>query len=330
MNGMMQAAFMFLMITFLMIAELGLNYFITQDTMVSSSLVEIIKNLIEQGIIVVLAGPLLSILFGKLIRMNDLDISRVYNESVIKIYYSLVVFVNCLMLLKFASLENNANIYVNNIYFNRIIMWGLSIFGTWFGIGFGCKGRINETEENERRSKRKISKKEIGQYWIPLIVILIIMIIGYLLICATDEAAYMTILSIYWYLGYIVLCIGITMIVYARINKPSKRKSDKKLVKAIQLVSDNESCIEGKYRYLNYLLFNEDGKKELVIKARNVVWEENEDRVREKLGEKRIPVQAFDYGECRDLLRKTVKEQTNFIREGFEECKDIAERKMRM
>lgn len=80
-DSFMQAVIMFYMITVAMVVEMGINQGQLLIFNPVSWQLRLLSQLIDAGLIVALMLPLLSILFGKLIRTFDMDLSTSYSEK---------------------------------------------------------------------------------------------------------------------------------------------------------------------------------------------------------------------------------------------------------
>lgn len=163
----MQAFMMFFMITVTMALEMSINQWQLLTFNPVSWQLRLLSQLIDAGLIVALMLPLLSIMFGKWVRGFDMDLCTVYSEKVIKIYYSLVAAANCIWYLSMVGLNIMNDSMENRSILSRVIIWMLNILGTWMGIGFHCKGRIDEEIEYDYKSREVLSWKEHVKYGIP-------------------------------------------------------------------------------------------------------------------------------------------------------------------
>lgn len=326
-NSFIQAFMMFFIITTAMVLEMYINQRQLQYNPVSWQL-RLLSQLIDAGILVALMLPLLSSLFGKWIRAFDMDLCTVYSENVIKIYYSLAVVVNCIWYLMMAGPNIMNDSVENRSILSRVIIWMLNILGTWMGIGFHCKGRIDEEIEYDYKSKEVLTWKEYVKYGIPFGLAFIVNCV--LLVVQALNLKVMMILGGYCYaivlsglFGMMCALIGCNII-----ESPSEKRSNRKLVGAVKRANAGK-CVNGRYQSIKYNLMNEEGEKYLKIQKRNVIWMGNEAEVNRMFVERKIPMEKFDYILCKDYLGELIKEQRQFIQEGYATCRENAYKRMR-
>ena len=90
---------MFATISVVMVIEMLINQFLLTKWIPEEEGTKLVKELINSGVVIAGLLPLSSLLFGRWIRNFDMDLCSIYSEKIIKIYYSLVVLVNCALYL---------------------------------------------------------------------------------------------------------------------------------------------------------------------------------------------------------------------------------------
>ena len=326
-NRIEQAMLMFISITSVMVFEIIINQLQLNIWKDSIGWRKIVSELLDAGLLVAFVIPLLSVIFAKWVEMRDLDLSGAYSEQFMKVYFSVVTITNCVWYTYMLSIKPIGGELIEGNLFSRIIIWGLNVFGTWFGIGFHCKGRIEKEKENIRKSTKKKDWKAVGKYSIPFVgtyVFFLLLLWSEVIWLEKAEKIIWSFCGIMMVAFIVVFVVGL---VYMGITVPSKRRSIRILVRNINRKHQRE-CVEGKYGKIHYSLVEENNEKYILIHPRNVIWEGHEEEVQDKLGEKEIPVDKFDYRECRKLLYDIMKQQREFVKECFDKCKETVEEQL--
>ena len=327
-NSFVQAFGMFFMITATMALEMSINQLQLLLFSPVSWRLRLLSQLIDEGLIVALLLPLLSILFEKWIRGFDMDLSAVYSEKVIKICYSLAIITNCIWYLYMIGPNIINDSLESRSILSRVIIWMLSVFGAWMGIGFHCKGRIDEEIECDYKSREVLTWKEHVEYGIPFG-------LAFIVNCVVLVVQTLNTKMILNYIGdcYIIVMSGLVgmlcaVIGYRCIEIPSEKKSNRKLSKALKRAV-TEKSVEGRYQSVRYKLVNEGEKKYLEIQKKNVIWEGHEEEVENMFGERRLSIEQFEYFFCQKYLRDLLKEQREFIQKGYTTCRDNTHKQIR-
>ena len=136
-----------------------------------SFLILLFKMFVKNGLLIPFICILMSYYFGRAIEYFNLDYSEFYSCNIVKIYFSFLILGACI---KMMCLIYNSPEDVE-FFITRLLMWIITVIGTWLGIGYGCEGRIER--ERKKRSliekKEKYSKKEFIQFWAPIFIILL-------------------------------------------------------------------------------------------------------------------------------------------------------------
>lgn len=327
-DSFMQAVIMFYMITVAMVVEMGINQGQLLIFNPVSWQLRLLSQLIDAGLIVALMLPLLSILFGKLIRTFDMDLSTSYSEKIIKVYFSLVAAANCIWYLSMIGPNiMNDNLENRNIL-SRVIIWILNILGTWMGIGFHCKSRIDEEIEYDYKSRESLTWKEYMKYGIPFGV-------AFILNCALLVVQSLKLKIVLRFCGYcyIIVMVGLLGMLCVAIGckiieNPSEKKSSKKLIGAIKRANAGK-CVEGRYRSIKYKLVNEERSRYLEIQKKNVIWEGHASEVENLFGKRKVPMEKFEYINCRDYLGTLFENRRKYIQDGYATCRKNTQQKIR-
>lgn len=312
---------MFFFITMVMVIELSINqwnllYFNPIDWRL-----KLLSRAIDGGMLVAIALPILSILFGKWITGFNLDLCKGYSVNTVKIYYSIAIIANCIWFLLMIGPDiRNDNPEVQSIL-NRIIIWMLNVGGTWAGIGFRCEGRILEELKNIRKSKEKKTAKDLVAYSVPYAIAFVLNCL--LLFVQSFKVKWMKEMFISTYC--IIMSGLLGMLIYVWLMKcveyPSEKRSNRKLAKAISRVNDGK-MVDGRYQTIKYSLINEGTKKFLLIHERNVIWLGHDEIVASYFGERKELVDKFDYEECKKYLVKLREDRKECVRKGYISCEE--------
>lgn len=323
-----QAFMMFFIITIAMAMEMSINQWQLTLFDRTNIIQRLISQLLDSGLVIAILLPVLSGLFGKWIKEFDLDVCSIYSENFIKGYYSMAVGVNCIWYLYMLGPDWLFESTDSQIILSRVIIWSLSIFGTWFGIGFHCKSRIDEDLESIHNSKVVIEWKEMIEFRVPFYIAFLVN----LFLLAVQASKSLIVLEIFNFCYTIIMCILLGMllavIICKKIEIPSKEKSNKRLIKAVgKMVASTRS--KGRYRSIKYELEIEEDKKYLVIQKRNVIWEGHEEDVSKLFEKKKIPLKEFDKDLCEEYIINLLKDQTRFIQDNLEMCRDNVMKQIR-
>ena len=317
----MYAFGMFFIITMVMAIELSINQWNLHCFNPSDWWWKLLRRAIDGGLLVALALPLMSVLFGKWIIGYNIDLCKGYSINAVKIYYSIAIVANCIWFLAMAGSDIiNDNPEAQSIL-NRVIIWLLSVGGTWAGIGFHCEGRITEELKNIKRSKEKKTAKEILVYSIPFAIAFVVNCLLLLVQTFDIKSMQVVFFSVYCIVmsGLIGMLVSVWILKY--IEYPSERRSNRQLAKAISQVDEKE-VVKGRYQTIQYSLINQKSQKCLLIHERTVKWLGHEGEVSGCFGERKEPVEKFDYEECKKYLAKLREERRECIQKGYISCEE--------
>lgn len=317
----MYAFAMFFIITMVMVLELTINQWQLVNFNSNEWWLKFLSRAVDGGLLVSIALPILSIVFGKWVIEFNLDLCSEYSINVVKIYYSLSIFANCMWFLVMSrSRIVNDDPGVQSIL-NRVIIWMLNVGGTWAGIGFHCEGRISEELKNIKRSKEKRRGREVLIYSIPFVIAFVINCL--LLLMQTFEIKLLQ--NIFMVIYTVVMSGLIGMLISAwglnYIKYPSEKRSNRKLAKVISRMNEAKLVSE-RYQTIQYSLVNEDSKKYMLIHKRNVIWSGHENEISSCLGENKIPLENFEYEECRNYLTQFIANRRDCVQKCYVFCKE--------
>lgn len=318
---------MFTMIFMVMMLELLLDLWGLQECKSDDWRLRLLCMIIDGGLLIAIALPLLSKVFAGWIKGFNLDLCSEYNSDVIKKYYSCSILFDCIWLVILFWDELKIDNLEVHVVISRVIIWVISVVGTWVGIGYKCEGRIDEEVKKCQTSKNKINRKYMFKYILPLI-------IGFIFNCIFFMGEIFEIEYMKWVLRgiYCIVMSGMVGMFIAvlwlnHMECYSERRSKKELVKAIQKIS-SEYCVQRYYKTIQYKLVNDEKEKYILICEKNVIWNKHEAEVEKYFGQKKESVETFDYMVCSDYLEKLWKSRREFIRKGFELCEDDAKKQL--
>ena len=312
---------MFTIIFMIMMFELLLDLWVLQEFQSDDWRSRLLCMLIDGGILIAIALPVLSKVFAGWIKGFNLDLCNEYNSDVIKKYYSCSILFDCIWLLILFWNELRSDNLEVHVVISRVLIWIISVMGTWAGIGFKCEGRIDDEVKNYHISKNEIDCKYVLEYIRPLI-------IGFIFICFFSMGVILEIEFMKWLLWgiYSIVMSGMVgmFIAVLWLNHKecySERRSKKELARAIKKIS-SEHCVQGYYKTIQYALVNGKNEKYILIYEKNVIWDKHENEVEGYFGRRQERVEVFDYMRCSHYLENLWKSRREFIRKGFELCEN--------
>lgn len=332
----LQLAFsMFASITCVMAFELILNQVQLEQWKSATGFLKLLRELLNAGVGIAILLPLLSILFGKWVRKFDLDLSDEYSENAVKVYYSLVILLNCVFYLCMMGKNIMDGTAESQNIFGRVMVWLLNVFGTWVGIGFHCKGRIDEEIENIILSKKKEksveAKKRIIMHMVLYGSVFIFCGILLLLPLIAPDVYNGLVKSI----SIVVYSFAISMFFVAIIGIcctcPSVKHSDRILAKTVNKINNSGlESIKDRYRYgrLQYAFVILEGEKYIKVYKREVYWKGHEKEIKDVFGEIDLPVDDFEYKSCKKCLTNVLENQRDFIKKNNVVCKKEKEKEL--
>ncbi len=326
-DSFMYAFGMFFIITMVMALELSINqwnllYFNPADWWS-----KFLSRAIDGGVLVAIALPLLSILFSKWIMGYNLDLCNGYSINAVKIYYSIVIVANCIWFLVMAGPGIVNDSPEAQSILNRVIIWMLNVGGTWAGIGFHCEGRISEELKNIKKSKEKKNIKEALVYSLPFATAFIANCC--LLLVQTLDVKWMQEMFslIYWIVMSGLVGMLLSVWIMKCIEYPSERRSNRKLAKAISQMN-NKNIVNERYQTIQYSLLNEETQRYLLIHERNVIWLGHEEEISSCFGERKEPVEKFNYEECKEYLARLREDRRECVRKGYISCEEDVKKQL--
>jgi len=139
--------------------------YISSAPFISYKTADIVIQLLVNGVLIPGLCALVSWIFGHMIKQSNFDYLRLYSTDVPKAILSVLTVIICIRLLGFRySVESEDDYFV----LARILMWTISVIGTWFGFGFGCESRVDRKRKKEKSSDISLKMKLL--FWGPIII----------------------------------------------------------------------------------------------------------------------------------------------------------------
>ncbi|MBE5839572.1 hypothetical protein [Butyrivibrio sp.] len=271
-----------------------------------------LSKFVENGFLIPGICVIASWIFNYASKENNLQYLKHYSNLVSKVCFSVAVVAGCIFF--FATVYPYIGTGDDEVDFimNRIFMWFIAVFGTWFSFGFGCNKQIDEKNDGNLCGT-KMNKKELLKFWMPIAFSLLILI---------------TILAISYYgilnqyllpiclISLSFVCGG--MIVFMTNSYPSQNKSEKIYRKAVE---DYKNGVKKKYNYgrISYTFLNENtleiGYKKVVYKGH-----EHDEDFEELFNVTRI--EGEDYSRIHEELKRLDGDQRAYISQAFQACLD--------
>ena len=272
-----------------------------------------LKVLLDNGFIIPIYCIVLSRIFEGLIEALYLDYLEFYSPLVSKICFSFMVIAVCVKML-----VSNKLLQIDTADYSlvcEIMMWVLSILGTWFGFGFNCEGRIERENRKRRDIRNNVSAKDKISFWFPIgiaIAISCALIFSDLVIVDLSHILYFLTFD-----GSLIIFALISLGIVNSKLAPNVKKSKRNFDRFVKM--DRRGLEpKGQYGRMKYSL---KGRK-LVIDSVEVKYDECDEKERKELkrlfGYHEEPV--TDYDECLNFLEKRNKDQNDFIKECREKC----------
>ena len=295
--------------------ECILSNFLLNNFKFESIIGKFAKLFIANGLGILIFSVILSRIFEIMVEKLNLDYFEFYSDLIAKVCFSVLVLAVC-----FAFMYKLKDMEVNyEFWMNRVWMWLITVLGTWFGFGFGCKGRI-ERENKIRRNLFELNvKKNIIKFWIPIIWPLIVCILILFLICVCDEETIIVFEKYILYVTLIFVSVGlITLGVCRSVYNPSEDKSKNNFYKLINKSKKNKIV----YKYFGRNRCHiENGF--LNIDEISIIYpghENDEDFVNlfGKIDD--YEINTSNYDETLDFLKKRNENQNEYIKKAYESC----------
>ena len=277
--------------------------------------------LINNGFLIIIISPILSILLEKQIEAFNLDYLDKYSETVSKVIFSVIIIFFCFEILFNLNLllyRDDSNVFI----LNRVVMWLMLVLGTWIGIGFKCDGRINRENKVIQRAKTKFFSRDNIYFWSP--------IVGYLAIfCVLIHISIRNYNSFWNYMGIGSIIFGISVfLLLVCINvfiEPSAERSRRKLYVLANKVCENQLRVSGRFHKMKYSL----DKNFIYIDEIKIKYQGHENDLYFK---ELFDAKKYKYESPEDLtnfMMDRSNRQVEYIRSAFQSCKE-EQRKLRM
>ena len=312
----------FVFFIFIFVVEYMLSVIFINNVEMSSFLIKLVIKIIENGLLIPFFSGLLSKFFGITVEKLDLDYSEYYNDKIAKICFSILVSVGSIAFMYIMYLTGEENDY----FVNRVLMWFLTVVGTWIGWGFGCKGRIERENQKRKNISKIIDKRKIFKFWVPIIWPLIMCILILACCCFFNEN---TLLQIEKYLiifAAVFIISGLTTLyIGKRIINPSEKKSINDFYTLLKNYK-NGKIIKRHFGWNKYWI--ENGVLKIEAISISYPGHENDKEFCElfnKIDDHKVNIEKYD--DIIEFLRNRNSAQKNYIKKGFEDCLDNMRKK---
>lgn len=123
---------------------------------ISGWVIFFILKALENGFLIPIFVHISSLVFGRIVKKLGLIYLYTYSENVPKSCFTLLTLLLTCRLLMF--MEWDGDIEEIGFVIVRIMMWWMTIYGTWRGFGFGCNVTFEEDDKNpeEKKEREKI------------------------------------------------------------------------------------------------------------------------------------------------------------------------------
>lgn len=263
------------------------------------------KTFVSNGLLIPILCMINSIFFGLIIEFLKFDYLELYTNLVSKVCFSImIVFASIKMI--FVLLSDPQDVDVN-FYISRSLMWILTVFGTWFGIGFRCEGRFIR-EKNKLLQKEKIEKygkKAYFDFWLPIV---LFMILGGIILVFIDVSS-IVLFSFVIMFSFIAATI-IMIIIYKLVFNPPIFISKNNIIKLLNKKKN-------KAHFCRFICTVDN--ELLKVKNCKVIYEnhENDKDFKELFKDFTIPIEInddiIDTEKIITELENRIKHQNNYI-----------------
>ena len=280
----------------------------------------VLKKFLENGLLIPLLSAIVSYVFAKKIESLNMQYLRLYSVTVPKVCFSVLVVSFCLVVWFFIipkDAEGDAQV---EFLINRILMWLLTVLGTWVGFGFACGGSLEKDNKLISDNNKGVFGKEKLKFWIPIILALLLCDV-FIFVSVTEIFGTVEILVAAFGFAFLTSGLISAYLIKRKIN-PSHRRSLKLFLKARNNLEKGIPAL-GQYGKVEYELFD----KELKIKPRTVIYEghQNDDDFKNLFAGPTI--EFSDFNEALKKLKELNKAQRDYIQKGFDDCVEIEKQK---
>lgn len=279
----------------------------------------LIFSILDGGFVVTIAFVIVSVILRKYIEAFNLDLSEIYSVDLIKMQASIVIIITSIYIFMQArGYIKRGEIEIAKPLIQRVVLLGLYVFGTWFGLGYKCEGRL--AKKNKTKKKNTINVKMILHYnfYISIGSIVCIILIGGIALKA-EQADKIIIM----FFALLIIFMSAMLIGAYTERYPNENDSNIILVNAIKLMN-NEECVRRYYCSVEYSLSRKADKECLIIHRRNVKYDKEYSKKESDdiFDKKEFPLKnGFKIEELEKLLNKTRDDRCNFIRKEREKSK---------
>ncbi len=228
-----------------------------------------IRKFIENGILIPFICILVSKVFFKAIKKNNLDYTDNYTENLAKscmmvltIILSVALYIKCLSMMEYDK--------ETDFFLNRVLMWLITAIGTKYGFGFRCEKRIKEGNGFFERLVIALKKmiEDIKKNY-PIYISFAICLVIIILVDKSEDFFVEAILS---FSGMFVV-LGLLLSEYIdRFIRPTEKNGKKRFDKVIEKY-ENSKLIVGRLGRMKYGIKN----NQIIIEKLDIKFDGHEE-----------------------------------------------------
>lgn len=287
-----------------------------------SGYLHLIKKFLENGLLIPFLSALVSYLFKIKVESLHMQYLKLYSETVPKVCFSVLVVSFCIVVQFLIIPHSEGNQAQVEFWLNRILMWIITVIGTWVGFGFACKESTEIDNQLIRDNNNGIFWREKIKFWIPILAALMFCDV-ILFVAASKLAGVFAVIVTVFAFAFLVSGLLSAFFIKRKIN-PSPRRSLKLFLKARNNLGEGIPA-NGQYGRVQYELF----ENELRIKPREVIYEGHQDDEAFKALFGGPTIKFNDFREAFEKLEELDKAQKEYIQKGFDDCVEIERKKKR-
>lgn len=317
------SAILYFLVTGVLLLDLYCGLKVSATNEESQLLDVVISRLVIGGILLFVLMFIASIITMVLLYRFDMDYGKGFDANAIKFIYSAIIFIDIvvfiILILKYEM--SDATICI----VDRIVMWIITVAGTWGGIGFCWKNRLIREKEKNRKIyetteiKKKKAQEKWNYIWPKAATIIAIGIMMCILATGIPLAVKLVfqIEMMVMILSIVVFC---EFLICKFISNPGKWHSDLIVEGAVKRCVNDKEPKTFCYRAIRYQLL----KDKVHIFARNVKYVGHEQEIENLFGEHDINVDYKQFEEIKGELASLYAKQQEYLRNSFNECRENA------
>ncbi len=280
----------------------------------------------ENGLFIPLLSVGVSWLFYNSVKSLNLQYHPLYSDKVPKVCFTVIVISFCVILIFGMLPKYEMSGIEYDLMVNRVLMWALTVVGTWIGFGFGCKSKEEKDNEFIGEDNDGITLKDKLKFNTPILAALVVCIIVMVLYVLGCFFEFLVILVSF---SSTFLLFGSMVLLIIRSKRDPSESRSKRIFAKAKNNHKQSGYGEGRCGKLSYCL----DKDKLIIKARTIIYEGHEEdkEFRRLFEEKTIPLKSKDkYDNAWKELEKRLEDQDNYIKREQKACLKAEKEKKRV